>query len=85
MADDTPDESIEYKNDPDNCDHPRVSVRGRDGESDTGTSEWGTCQDCGKRVPNPAPGFGGPTGGADDRPSRKAEVTEHFGRLAEKV
>ena len=66
MADDEP---IQYKNDPDNCDHSHVSVRGleeiRDGEIDTVTSDWGTCQDCGKRVPHPAPGLGGPT---DDKP-----------------
>lgn len=72
MADDAHDESIQYKNDPANCDHSNVSVKGlggiQGGEIDTVTSDWGTCQDCGKRVPNPAPGLGGPTGGADDRP-----------------
>ena len=68
MADDAHDKSIQYKNDPDTCDHSHVSVSSQDGEIDTGTAEWGTCQDCGKRVPNPAPGLGGPTGGADDRP-----------------
>jgi hypothetical protein len=72
MADDAHDESIQYKNDPENCAHSRVSVRDpeaiRDGEIDAVTSNWGTCQDCGKRVPNPVPGIGGSTGAADDRP-----------------
>jgi hypothetical protein len=69
MADEQP---IQYKNDPDNCAHSRVSVRRlgavQAGEIESVTPEWGTCQDCGKRVPNPVPGIGGSTGAADDRP-----------------
>jgi hypothetical protein len=72
MADDIHYESIQYKNDPENCAHSRVSVRGsgaiRDGEIGSVTSNWGTCQDCGKRVPNPVPRVGGSTGAADDKP-----------------
>jgi hypothetical protein len=72
MADDTHDDSIQYENDPENCAHSRVSVRESgaipDGEIDPVTSNWGTCQDCGKRVPNPVPGVGGSTGAVDDRP-----------------
>jgi hypothetical protein len=71
MADDAHD-SIQYKNDPENCDHSRVSVRRlgaiQNADLDSVTPEWGTCQDCGKRVPNPAPRVGGSTGAADDRP-----------------
>jgi hypothetical protein len=68
----THDESVQYKNDPENCSHSRVSVRGsgamQDSGTDDATSGWGTCQDCGKRVPHPVPGVGGSTGTVDDKP-----------------
>lgn len=73
MAADPQDESIRYKNDPENCAHSRVTVRepGADPNgdiADDGASNWGTCQDCGKRVPNPVPGTGGSKGNVDDKP-----------------
>jgi hypothetical protein len=57
--DDTP---TNYRNDPEKRAHSNLSTRGvggiRNDEVDTVLSDWSTCRDCGKRVPNPLSDLG---------------------------